>query len=62
MKTLWYSRRTFISALSILAIAVVGVHNHIDVSMALASIAIGLSASNAYETKPNNINNINKGA
>jgi hypothetical protein len=30
---------------------VLGIHNNIDVSMALASIAIGVAASNAYESK-----------
>lgn len=49
MKSFLYSRRTFISALAVIAIMVVGIKNGQDVSMALASVAIGLSAANAHE-------------
>lgn len=51
MRTVWYSRRSWIATISVLGMVVLGIHNNIDVSMALASIAIGVAASNAYESK-----------
>lgn len=52
MKTLWHSRRTFISALAVVCITAVGIYKGFDVSMALASVAIGMAGANAYESKP----------
>jgi hypothetical protein len=49
MKTIWYSRRSFISALAVICITVVGLVNNVDVSMALASVAIGVAGANAFE-------------
>lgn len=51
MRSLWTSRRTFIATLSVLCMTALGLYNHIDVSMALASIAIGVAAANAHEGK-----------
>ena len=50
MKTLWHSRRTFISTLAILCMTAVGLYKGIDVSMALASVAIGVAGANAFES------------
>ncbi len=49
MKSLLYCRRTFIAITSILALTVLGLVKGFDVSMALASVAVGLAASNAAE-------------
>ncbi len=50
MKHLLLCRRTFIAALAIGCLTALGIHNNIDVSMALASVAIGLAAANAGES------------
>lgn len=49
MKQLLLCRRTFIALVSISALIALGLVNHIDVSYAIASVAIGLAASNATE-------------
>lgn len=56
MRSLITSRRTFIATLSILCLTTIALRNNIDVSMALASIAMAVCASNAYEKRgtPNN--------
>lgn len=51
MKTLWTSRRTFIATLAVIGISALGLSKGMDVSMALASIAIGVAGANAYESK-----------
>jgi len=49
MKSLLSCRRTYIASLAIGCLTALGIHNNIDVSMALASVAIGLAAANAGE-------------
>lgn len=49
MKHFLYCRRTFISTLSIVCLTGLGLYRGIDISMALATVAIGLAASNAAE-------------
>lgn len=50
MKHLFSCRRTFIASLSITALTVLGCYtNSPSVSYAIASVAVGLAASNAYE-------------
>jgi hypothetical protein len=49
MKYLWTSRRTFIAALAILSLMAFGMVKGVDISMALASIAIAVAGSNAAE-------------
>lgn len=44
-------RRTITSLFAIVCLTFLGVKNTTDVSMAIASIAIGLSAANAAEKK-----------
>ena len=51
MRTIWYSRRCFIASLAILSISVVGIYKGYDVSMAIASVAVGIAGANAYESK-----------
>lgn len=51
MRSLITSRRTFIATLSILCLTCIGLTNNTDVSMALASIAMAVCASNAYEKR-----------
>lgn len=49
MKQLLYCRRTFIAIISIACLTALGMVRGMDVAMALASVAIGLAASNAAE-------------
>lgn len=49
MKHLVECRRTYIATLALGCLTALGLHNNIDVSMALASVAIGLAAANAGE-------------
>ncbi len=49
MRNILYCRRTFICTLAILCLTAIGLYKGIDVSMALASVAIGLAGANAYE-------------
>lgn len=49
MKTLFYCRRTFVAALSIAALTAIGILKGIDVSLAIATVSIGLAAANSYE-------------
>ena len=51
MKHIINCRRTFIAVLAILCLTSLGLVKGIDVSMALASVAIGLAAANSYEKK-----------
>lgn len=51
MKFLKTCRRTFIAALAIGCLTVLGLAKDFDVSMALASVAIGLAGANAYEKR-----------
>ncbi len=49
MRNILLCRRTFIAVLSIGCLTALGIYRDIDVSMALASVAVGLAASNAAE-------------
>ncbi len=49
MKNIMLCRRTFISALGIAALLTLGLYKGADVAFAIAAIAAGISASNAYE-------------
>lgn len=49
MRNILICRRTFICTLAILCLTAIGLYKGIDVSMALASVAIGLAGANAYE-------------
>lgn len=49
MKSFLYCRRTFIAILSIGCLTAIGIYKDHDVSMAIASVAIGLAVSNAGE-------------
>lgn len=49
MKNILVCRRTFIAVLSIVCLTALGLLKDIDVAMSLASIAIGLAGSNAFE-------------
>lgn len=49
MKNILFCRRTFIAVLSIGCLTALGIYKEHDVSMALASVAVGLAASNAAE-------------
>lgn len=49
MRSLWSSRRLFTATLGILSLLVLGLHNGIDTSMAMASVAMAVAASNAFE-------------
>lgn len=49
MKTFWYSRRSFVAGISVLSLLILGLVKNVDVSTALASIAIAIGASNAAE-------------
>lgn len=47
MKWFWQCRRTFIAVLSIGCCTALGFLNHMDVTNAIAAIAVGLAAANA---------------
>lgn len=49
MKHFLYCRRTFIAILSIGCLTLISLVKGFDVSMSLATVAIGLAASNAAE-------------
>lgn len=49
MRNIMVCRRTFICTLAILCLTAIGLYKGVDVSMALASVAIGLAGANAYE-------------
>lgn len=49
MKNIMYCRRTFIAVLAIGCLAAMAFAKGMDTAMALASVAIGLAASNSYE-------------
>jgi len=52
MKLLWSCRRTYLATLAILCLAGLGFYlKDASVASALATIAIGVAASNAYEKK-----------
>ncbi len=51
MRTVWFSRRSWIATISVIGLVALGLVKGIDVSMALASIAIGVAGANAYESK-----------
>lgn len=50
MKSFMTSRRTFVAALSVVSLLILGLVKNVDVSTALASIAIAIGASNAAES------------
>lgn len=49
MKSITYCRRTFIAVVAIGCLTALGIVKDVDVSAALASVAIGLAVSNASE-------------
>jgi hypothetical protein len=49
MKKLWTCRRTFLATLATVLIFTIGMVKNIDVTNVLASIALGLGATNAAE-------------
>lgn len=49
MKSFLYCRRTFIAVVAIGCLTGLGIYKSYDVSMALASVAIGIAVSNAGE-------------
>ena len=49
MKKLMSCRRSLIAIFAITCLMVLGLHNGIDVSMSIASVAIGLAGANSYE-------------
>jgi len=49
MKNILICRRTFICTLTLLLLVVLGLVDKIDVSMAMASVAIGLAGANSLE-------------
>lgn len=49
MRNILICRRMFIAVLAICCLTGLGVYRDIDVSMAIASVAVGLAASNAAE-------------
>lgn len=49
MKKVWTCRRTFVCTLATILIFVLGMVKNIDVTTVLASIALGLGATNAAE-------------
>lgn len=51
MNNLATSRRLIVNVLGIICITIIGIYNKVDVSFAIASVAIGISAANAYQKK-----------
>jgi hypothetical protein len=51
MTRLTYSRRFLISVLAIGCLTALGLVNKIDTSMAIATVALGVAAANAYQKK-----------
>jgi hypothetical protein len=49
MKNILYCRRTFVAVFSISLLAAMAFANSTDTSMAIATIAVGLAASNSFE-------------
>jgi hypothetical protein len=49
MKNFLLCRRTFISTLALASLTALGCYKGMDVTMAVASVAVGLAAANAYE-------------
>lgn len=49
MRSLWTSRRLLAAIVGIAALTYLGVHNGVDTSMAIASVAMAVAASNSYE-------------
>ncbi len=49
MKNFLVCRRTYIATLAISALLALGCSRNMDVSYAIAAVAVGLAASNAYE-------------
>lgn len=47
-------RRTFVSVLAIVCLTAVGVTKGVDVSAAIAAVAMGLAGANAYEKRGRN--------
>lgn len=50
MKKIFNCRRSLISIFAISCLLYLGVRNNIDTSMAIASVALGLSAANAAQS------------
>lgn len=50
MKQVLFCRRTFIALVSLGSLVLIGMYNHVDVSMAIATVTGLLSASNATES------------
>lgn len=45
------SRRWTISMFAIACLAALGIHNNLDTSMSIATVAVGLSAANSFQKK-----------
>lgn len=54
MKSLLSCRRTFITFVSIVAMTALGLHNGIDTSMAIATVAAALAGANSWEGRSKN--------
>lgn len=46
-----YSRRSFVALFSIFCLTLIALINHVDTSMSIATVAVGLAASNSYQKK-----------
>lgn len=46
-----YSRRAFTALFSISCLTIIALVNKIDTSMSIATVAVGLAASNSYQKK-----------
>lgn len=49
MRSLYYSRRTFIAVSAILVLGLLGWFKGQDVALAIATVAVGIAGSNAWE-------------
>lgn len=57
MKKIWQCRRSSLAVICIMVLGLLGFFKNMDVSMAIASIAIGVAGANAYEKKTNGVSN-----
>ena len=51
IKRVIYSRRAFVSLVAIGCLTIIAILNKVDTSMSIASIAVGLAASNSYQKR-----------
>lgn len=50
-KRILYSRRAFTALFAISCLTLVAVVNRVDTSMSIATVAVGLAASNSYQKR-----------